>query len=320
MAGLPVERHPDLLVGTETGDDAGVFRLTPEIALVQTLDFLTPIVDSPFDFGRIAAANALSDVYAMGGTPKTAMNIVCFPAGDLPLETLRETLAGGLEKIREAGAVLVGGHSVDDKEFKYGLSVTGLVHPDRVLTNRGARPGDALVLTKPLGAGVLATAVKAGLGGADGEARLVAVASTLNRRAGEILLKHNPSGCTDVTGFGLGGHSLEMARGSGVRIILYMEAVPLIPGALDFARMGLLPAGTHATRGFCGRRVRVAEGLELALVDLAFDPQTSGGLLASLTPRDAARCVEEMRGEGVEAAVVGEAREPGDGAGIDLAT
>ncbi len=319
MEDLPRRDHPDLLVGTETSDDAGVVRVSDALALVQTLDFFTPVVDSPYDFGQIAAANALSDVYAMGGTPKTAMNIVCFPAGDLPWDVLRETLRGGLDKVHEAGALLVGGHSVDDKEFKYGLSVTGLVHPDRVLCNHSVRTGDLLVLTKPLGTGVLATIVKAGLGGTEAVDTLVRVASELNRTAADVMRRFSPSACTDITGFGLAGHALEMAHGAGCRIAIRTVAVPFIPMAVEHANMGFLPAGMHVTKKFCEQSVRVSPGIDQALLDLLFDPQTSGGLLVAVAPEDAEACAAGMREAGIEhAAVVGEVLEAGGAPGIDI--
>lgn len=307
MMELPTIEHPDLIVGTGTSDDAGVFRLDAETALVQTVDFFTPIVDDPFDFGRIAAANALSDVYAMGGRPLTAMNIVCFPAKELPREVLRDILKGGLEKIQEAGAVLLGGHSVEDREIKYGLSVTGVVRPDRVLTNDGARPGDALVLTKPIGTGVLATAVKGKVAGEGALETLVRLTSTLNRGAADVMRAFDVHACTDVTGFGLAGHALEMARGARVRIALRAEAVPVIPQARELAAMGLLPAGSYATRHYCGHLVDAADGVDTLLMDLLFDPQTSGGLLLAVAEDQAAACVDGMHAQGIaEAAVIGE--------------
>jgi selenide,water dikinase len=313
MQGLFIKRHPDLIVGGETADDAGVFRLTDELALVQTLDFFTPIVDDPFDFGRIAAANALSDVYAMGGTPLTAMNIVCFPKGDLPLDILRQTLLGGLEKIEEAGAALAGGHSVDDREFKYGLSVTGIVHPARVLKNNTARVGDRLILTKPLGTGVIATGIKAGLAGPDAVALLVETAAALNKTAAQVAANYNISACTDVTGFGLAGHALEMAAGSGVLINLFAEQVPCLPGTLELATMGLVPAGAHNMRNYCAKKLEIAPGVALALADLMFDPQTSGGLLLAIDPAQANDCALAMQDKGLIAKVIGrvEDRHPG---------
>ena len=310
MMELPRIEHPDLIVGTGTSDDAGVFRLDEETALVQTVDFFTPIVDDPFDFGRIAAANALSDVYAMGGRPLTAMNIVCFPVKEMPREILRDILKGGLEKIQEAGAVLLGGHSVEDRELKYGLSVTGVVRPDEVLTNDGARPGDALVLTKPIGTGVLATALKGKVAGESALGTLVRVTSTLNRAAADVMRGFEVHACTDVTGFGLAGHALEMARGARVRIVLRTEAVPVIPEARELAAMGLLPAGSYATRRYCERLVSAAGGVDTLLMDLLFDPQTSGGLLLAVPRDQAGACVDRMHEQGIaEAAVIGEVAE-----------
>ena len=230
-------------MGLETGDDAGVFRINDTTALIQTLDFLTPVTNSPYEFGQVAAANALSDVYAMGGIPLTAMNIVCFPEDELDEMILQETLQGGIDKIEEAGATLVGGHSVNDPEFKYGLSVTGVVHPDRVLTNRGSKTGEVLILTKPVGVGILATAVKGKLASEDHVKNLVKTMTQLNKAACEILLDYPVSACTDVTGFGLAGHLLEMARGSKKTMHLFANKVAAIDGAKEYAMMGLVPGG-----------------------------------------------------------------------------
>jgi selenide,water dikinase len=303
---LPVKRHPDLLVGIESADDAGVYRLDSERALVQTLDFFTPIIDSPFEFGRIAAANSLSDVYAMGGKPLTAMNIVCFPIEDLPEKILKETLEGGLEKIYEAGAVLVGGHSVDDREFKYGLSVTGIVHPERILTNFNARVGDRLILTKPIGTGIIATAIKGKIADKAAMKTLVDIASALNKRSAEIMLRFNPNACTDVTGFGLAGHVLEMAKGSKKKIALYTASIPYISKAREYAHMGLIPAGTYSIKGFCEKSVTIDPSVETVLCDLIFDPQTSGGLVVSLAEKDANVCLKAMIDEGIDASIIGE--------------
>lgn len=303
---MSVKSHPDLLVGIENSDDAGVYRIDSETALVQTLDFFTPIIDSPYDFGRIAAANSLSDIYAMGGKPITAMNIVCFPDGGLSEDVLKETLAGGLEKIYEADAVLVGGHSVDDKEFKYGLSVTGLVHPDRILTNLNARVGDRLILTKPVGLGILATAVKGKIADKEAIKTLIEIASTLNRKAAGIMLRFNPHACTDITGYGLAGHVLEMAKGSRKKIALYAGSIPFIPKAKEYAVMGLIPAGTYATKSFCEKNILVDSSIDKALGDMIFDPQTSGGLVISLGEKDAKECLKVMRDEGIEASIIGE--------------
>ena len=301
-----MRRHPDLLVGIDAPDDAGVFRISEDIALVQTLDFLTPVVDCPFDFGKIAAANSLSDVYAMGGVPLTAMNIVCFSVDEFPEDVLRETLAGGLEKIHEAGAVLVGGHSVDDREFKYGLSVTGRVHPDRILRNGGAMAGDVLVLTKPLGTGVLSTAVKGKFADEEATRLLVETAGTLNRKAAEIMLRFHPRACTDVTGFGLAGHALEMAANGNVIFRLDSRSVPVLGKAREYAAMGLLPAGSYKNRSFCEKKLGISKDADPSALDLMFDPQTSGGLLIALPAKEAGGCVQAMNDEGVHAVVVGE--------------
>lgn len=306
MKGLKVRRPPELLVGVEGADDAGVYQLSPETALIQTLDFLTPVTDSPFDFGRIAAANALSDVYAMGGRPLTAMNIVCFPAESLPESVLAETLAGGLEAIHESGACLVGGHSVDDPEFKYGLSVTGVVHPGRLLTNGGARVGDVLILTKPLGSGLLSTAIKGGVAGEAAMRLLVRVCGTLNKAAGDALALFHPTACTDITGFGFAGHALEMARGAKKRFVISVSSLPVMDGALGYAGMGLLPAGAYRNRDFCGTSVELFASVSRSQGDLLFDPQTSGGLLVALPPHEADACLAAMRDAEVEASVVGE--------------
>ncbi|ABK19074.1 selenophosphate synthase [Syntrophobacter fumaroxidans MPOB] len=303
-----MEEDPNLLVGRETSDDAGVYRLTDELALVQTIDFITPVVNDPYDFGRIAAANALSDVYAMGGRPLTAMNVVCFPVKSLDKAILKEILRGGLEKTHEAGAVLAGGHSVEDPEIKYGLSVTGTVHPDRILTNAGVRPGDALILTKPLGTGILATAIKAELVSEEGEKLAIETMATLNRRAAEVMAAYPVHACTDVTGFGLLGHALEMAAASNVSITIEAERVPLLPEALDLLQLGLLPAGSYANRSFCAHRVLQTEPLDPLLLDLLADAQTSGGLLISLPEEDADSLVGALKAGGVpRAAIIGRA-------------
>jgi len=307
MRDLPVISHPKLLVGIETADDAGVYKLSPEVALVQTLDFFTPIVNDPYHFGRIAAANALSDVYAMGGRPLTAMNIVCFPIKDMPKEILKEILRGGLEKIHEAGALLVGGHSVDDQELKYGLSVTGIVHPEKILTNKDAKVGDKLILTKPIGAGIIATAIKGKQASQAAVDTLIEVASTLNDQASQVMSKYESHACTDVTGFGLGGHLLEMAGASHVEIAINSEKIPIMPEAKEYALTGLIPAGSYATKHFCEHRVETKSGVETVLMNLIFDPQTSGGLVISIRTDQADACLHELKDEGVHsAAIIGE--------------
>ncbi len=301
-----MKHHPDLIVGLESGDDAGVFRISKDLALIQTLDFFTPIIDAPYHFGRIAAANALSDVYAMGGTPLTAMNIVCFPKDDLPVEVLKQTLAGGLEKIYEAGAVLAGGHSVDDKEFKYGLSVTGRVHPDKVLTNKNARIGDTLILTKPIGTGILATAVKGKIADDNATAILIDVTSGLNKTASEVMLAFLPNACTDITGFGLAGHLLEMAKGGKKIISIDTHLVPFIPKAVEYAEMGIVPAGAYNINAYCKKDVYFDPKVSPIDKDLLFDPQTSGGLIISLPAKNAGNCLQALIDNGVEAAIIGE--------------
>ena len=298
--------HPDLIVGLGTSDDAGVFRVSKDMALIQTLDFLTPVTDDPYAFGQIAAANSLSDVYAMGGRPLTAMNIVCFPSEDLPESVLQETLQGGLDKIHESGATLVGGHSVDDSEFKYGLSVTGVVHPDRVLTNHGIRTGDGMILTKAVGTGIVATAVKARLADAAATSEMVKIMATLNRGAAEIMDRFEVGGCTDVTGFGLAGHLLEMARGGRKRIVLFTDAVPIIENAKAWAAMGMVPVGAYRNRKYSEPGMEIPDTMDKIMVDLMFDPQTSGGLLISLKKDQVDECLSAMKDSGIDAALVGE--------------
>ena len=314
LKALPIRLHPDLLVGMETADDAGVFRLTPEIALIQTLDFFTPIVNDPYTFGQIAAANALSDVYAMGGRPLTAMNIVCYPSKTVPKEVLQAILAGGLDKIHEAGSLLVGGHSVDDVELKYGLSVTGIVHPDRVLTNSGAQVGDRLILTKPLGTGIIATAMKGRLASPAAEAAAVQVMAALNKVAAECLEGLKVHAVTDITGFGLLGHALEMAVASRVELTLFAAEVPVLEAAREYAALGLVPAGSFANRNFCARSLVIDPRFDLALLDIFSDAQTNGGLLISIAREEAETLIKRLHGVGVSAAtLIGEINASGSG-------
>ena len=287
-------------MGIDTADDAGVYRLNDQTALIQTLDFFTPIVDDPYLFGQIAATNSLSDVYAMGGKPLTAMNIVTFPICRLAPEVLLAILSGGQQKIAEAGAVMLGGHTIDDDEPKYGLSVTGVVHPDKVLTNAGARPGDALILTKAIGTGVLYTALKAELFPA-GVAAAAASMTQLNRYAAEVMTRFPVHACTDITGFGLLGHAFELAAGSSVDLELDSRAVPLLPDAAEGAGMGLVPAGAYANRDYL-KQVEFQPDVPVYLQDLLFDPQTSGGLLISLAEDLAADLLAELHAAGVAVA------------------
>ena len=287
--------HPNLLVGMESASDASIYRLTDEIAIVQSLDFFTPIVDNPYEFGQIAAANSLSDIYAMGGRPITALNIVCFPIKELDSSILKEILCGGIDKVHEAGGVVVGGHSVEDKEPKYGLSVTGIVHPENFVTNKGARPGDTLILTKPIGTGVLATAYKGRLVGEDVFHGIVSIMSSLNRGASEAMMEVGVNGATDITGFGLIGHALEMAEASSVTIELEAGRVPIIPEALDLVNMGMIPEGDYANKRFCEKKVVVFDEIPTPLLDLLFDAQTSGGLLISVSQEKAPLLMEKLK-------------------------
>lgn len=293
-----------MLIGAESADDAGVYRISEDLALIQTLDFFPPVVDDPYDFGRIAAANALSDVYAMGGTPKTAMNIVAFPAQSMAVEVLRDILAGGIDILREAETVLLGGHSIVDEELKYGLSVTGFVHPQRVLANRGLLPGDCLVLTKPLGVGIVNTAVKGGLAEEETIRRVTSQMATLNRDAARVMADFAVSACTDVTGFGLLGHLAEMIAGTATRVRIDAGAVPVLPEARDFAAIGLVPAGAYKNREYRRSMVDMAEDFDPLLRDILFDPQTSGGLLIGLAEKQAPVLVARLREAGVEAAAI----------------
>ena len=307
LGDLPVLRDENLLVGFDRSDDASVYKVSEELALVQTVDFFPPIADDPYTFGAIAAANALSDVYAMGGEPKLALNIMAVPR-ELPKQAVHELLRGGYEKACEAGVIITGGHSILDPEPKYGLAVTGFVHPDRVLTNSGARPGDVLLLTKPLGIGVLTTAAKAGLAEPETLAYAVQLMSTLNKAARDAMVKYRVHACTNVTGFGLLGHGTEMAQGSGVELHIDTAGLALIPEALEFARMGILPEGMYRNRGFAEAYVDPGDAA-LVLQDLLYDPQTSGGLLMAVDPADAEALLAELRDRVPAAQRVGVAAE-----------
>lgn len=304
LDGLPKVTDPRLLVGTETFDDAGVVRLDDEHALVQTVDFFTPIVDEPFDFGRIAAANALSDVYAMGGVPLSALAVCIFPQEVLPLSALRETLAGGLAVLRQANVLPVGGHTIKGVELTYGLAVTGLVHPEHVLTNAGARVGDVLMLTKPLGTGVLATALKAEQLSAELTARMVASMVQLNATAAAATTGLAVHALTDITGYGLLGHLLQMAKASGVSIRIGAGRVPLLDGARDKAAEGFIPGGLIVNRDWVRDRVDVGN-VDPLLVSLLCDPQTSGGLAAAIGPEDVDRYRQACAAGGVQATAIG---------------
>jgi selenide,water dikinase len=316
---LARQHDPNVLVGFDTADDAGVYRIGPGQALVQTIDFFTPIVDDPYTFGQIAAVNSLSDVYAMGGRPLTALAMVCFPEnGDL--DVLERILAGGLSKMIEAGCTVVGGHSIRDPEIKCGYSVTGMVHPERVLTNSGARPGDKLIFTKAIGTGVISTAIKRGQAQAEWISAATASMTMLNKRAAEVITTGAVGGdgahasfevhaLTDVTGFGLIGHAREMALGSGVSIRFHASEIPLLAGAVDCVRQGSVPGGLKANRDFAECLVRHESGVPEEIRTLMYDPQTAGGLLASVAPKDAEDLLRKLHDNGVSAALIGEVLE-----------
>jgi selenide,water dikinase len=291
----------------ERAEDAGIYKLTADLAIIQTVDYFTPIVDDPYDFGRIAAANALSDIYAMGGRPLTALNIVCFPRDAMDISILREVLRGGLDMMHEAGVVLLGGHTVDDPELKYGLAVTGTVHPAKVVHNHGAKPGDRLILTKPLGTGIVSTAIKRGKASKKAITSIVKSMTTLNKAAAEVMLAVGVSACKDITGFGLLGHAAEMIEGSDVGMTIEAAAVPIFAEAKALAEAGMVPGGLHRNRDFRMNMVDISEKVPQYLQDILFDPQTSGGLLIAVPPKKALKLLKMLHEEGVaEAAIIGE--------------
>ncbi|HWB85216.1 MAG TPA: selenide, water dikinase SelD [Bryobacteraceae bacterium] len=295
LATVPRWPDPNVLIGFDTADDAGVYQITPELALVQTIDFFTPVVDDPYTFGAIAAANALSDVYAMGGRPISSLSVLAYPAkGDLA--DLEQILKGGAAKMREAGCSILGGHSVADDEIKFGYAVTGTVHPARVKANASARPGDTLVFTKRLGTGVISTALKRGIAAAEHVDGAIQSMLTLNRHACEQMLRFDVHGCTDVTGFGLFGHAREMALASNVTIEINSDCPRFLPGALDYARQGALPGGLKNNREFASCAVEIAASVPPELEDLLYDPQTSGGLLIALPDRNASELERALEG------------------------
>lgn len=295
-----------MIVGLDKPDDAGVYKLSDELAIVQTVDFITAIVDDPYSFGMITAANSLSDVYAMGGRPVTAMNIVAFPSETMDISVLTQVLSGALAKLNEAGVTLVGGHSVKNTELKYGLCVTGIVHPQKVVTRSEAQVGDKLILTKPLGTGIMTTALKAGLVDEKTKTKLTEQMAKLNDKAAEVMVSLGAHACTDITGFGLIGHACEMAENSGVAIELYLDKVPFIREVMQFAQMGLIPEGMYANEEF---RAHMVEGSQADedLMAILYDPQTSGGLFIAVSPEKADKMVEQIRQAGDEqAAIVGQ--------------
>ena len=316
LDGIKVHSDPNLLVGFDKSDDASVYKISDDLALVQTVDFFPPIADDPYTFGAIAATNALSDVYAMGGEPKLALNIMAVPEG-MPGEAVHEMLRGGYDKVYEAGALITGGHSILDPEPKYGLAVTGFVHPDRMLTNSGAKPGDVLLFTKPIGIGILTTAAKADMLTPELEKRMTDLMMTLNKAARDAMVKYRVHACTDVTGFGMLGHLSEMATGSDVAITLHVDEVDLISEAYEFAQMGLLPAGMYRNRNFAEKYVDAGQ-TELAKQDMLYDPQTSGGLLIAVDPADADALFAELKDSVPSAQRIGTVSEYHGGARILL--
>lgn len=315
LRGLPSYPDENVLVGYDHFDDAGVYRLTNELAVVNTMDFFPPIVDDPYVFGQVAATNALSDIYAMGARAITAMNIVCFPVGELPFEVLGKILEGGLSKVHEAGAASLGGHSVDDKELKYGLSVTGVIHPKRILTNSAAKPGDSIVLSKPLGVGILTTAVKLRKAKEDVLTLAIESMTTLNRSGAEVSLEYGARSATDITGFGLLGHGSEMARGSGVRIRIRAEAVPVLPRTIELAERKIETMAYKANKENLGGFVQFKPSVPKALERIFMEAETSGGLFVSFPAEKAESAAEAMRKRGLKAAVIGEVLE---GQGIEI--
>ncbi|MFC4411703.1 selenide, water dikinase SelD [Chungangia koreensis] len=302
----PQPKNPNLLVGLETSDDSGVYQLTEDLAIVQTVDFFTPIVDDPYDFGQVAATNAISDIYAMGGKPLTALNIVAFPISKLDKSILADILRGASDKLKEAGVTLVGGHSIDDAEPKFGLAVTGVVNPKNVKTNAAAQSGDKLILTKPIGVGIMTTALKRGLLDESQIARVTKVMTTLNKSAAEAMEPFDVHACTDVTGFGLLGHATEMAVGANAGLRIYRDQVPVLEGSRELADQGVLPGGSKNNYLHVRDMVTFPEDMELTDQYLLCDAVTSGGLLISVGEGDAKHLLEKLKESGLEAAIIGE--------------
>ena len=312
MGKLPKFHDDNLLVGIETSDDAAIYKVTDDIALIQTVDFFTPIVDDPYMFGQIAAANSLSDVYAMGGEPKIALNIVGFP-NCLDPSVLGEILAGGADKVKEAGAVLVGGHSVQDDEPKYGLCVSGFVHPDKIFKNYGCKQGDVLILTKQIGNGIVNTAIKAEMASERAIKEVTVAMASLNKKAKEVVENHQVNACTDITGFGLLGHCVEMAVASDVTFEINVKDIAYFEDAISYAKMGLVPAGAYKNRGYSGKQVDMSQ-VEEHYVDLLYDPQTSGGLLISVPPEEVESIMKEFEEKKMDTkvSIIGKVTEKGE--------
>jgi len=305
---LPLISDPNLITGFEHAEDAGVYKISESLALVQTIDFFTPTVDDPFTFGQIAATNALNDVYAMGGKPITAMNIVCFPIKTMDKSVLREVLRGGLDKMREAGVLLVGGHSVEDDEIKYGLSVTGTIHPDKVLFNSGVKPGDSLILTKPLGTGIVSTAIKGGEADPQLVDKAIACMTQLNKKASELMISQGGiNACTDITGFGFLGHACEMIEGENVGLRINSAHVPIFDGVRKLVESGFVPGGLYRNKDFRITQIEKKDTCPDWILDVLFDPQTAGGLFFSIPTNAAQSLIDKMHRAGItDAAVVGE--------------
>ena len=307
LCDLKIPTNANVLVGMETADDAGVYKISEELAIIQTVDFFTPIVDDPYWFGQIAAANALSDIYAMGGVPKTAMNLVGFPLKQMDISILRQIIQGGLDKLKEADVVLLGGHSVEDSEMKYGLSVTGFIHPQKVVTKKNLKSGDRLVLTKPLGTGVINTAIKRGVASESITKQISRMMAALNRTASEVMQQFSVQACTDITGFGLLGHLAEMVEDSGMALRLESSQIPIFPEAIEYARMGMMPGGTFKNKEFRLAMIEFSSGVDPLLQDILFDPQTSGGLIICVKKEQADALVSKLIDEGVAASkIIGE--------------
>lgn len=305
--------HPDLLVGSEDWSDAGIYRLKEDLAVVQSVDFFTPIVDDPFDFGQIAVANSLSDIYAVGAKPILALNIVCFPIKEMDKNILKEILKGGVSKLQEAGALMIGGHSVEDPEIKYGVAVTGVVHPDKFVTNKTAKVGDLLILTKPIGTGILSTALKGKLLDNETIKILTQTMATLNKEASETMMQIGVNACTDITGFGLLGHALEMAKASKVTIQIFKEKIPLLPKTYEMAAMGIVPAGGKRNVNFCSKYIDTGS-TDPVMLDIMSDPQTSGGLLISVSKLKSEELLNNLHSKGIKSAtIIGEVTENSQG-------
>ena len=311
MGGLDIPRDPNLIVGIETADDAGVYCLSKDIALVQTVDFFTPIVDDPFDYGRIAALNSINDVWAMGGTPVTALAVTCFPKKGVDFSILAEIMRGGLQVLTENAVALVGGHSVDNPQIMFGYAVTGTIDPRRVVTNRGARAGDALILTKPIGTGVVSTGIKFGKAGEEVMRASLDTMLLAGREAARLMVEAGAHAATDVTGFALLGHAWEVARASNVTLEIESARVPLINGALELAAAGMLTSGDESNRLYVGGDVSISEGVGKELASLLFDPQTAGGLLISINASHAEDLLKRLRENYPDASVIGRVRERG---------